>query len=294
MQLFGVLFAVTALVSWAIADFLIQRVTRKVGDVKTLFYISVFGLVVLFPFVAGELPALSHSPRDIFILSVTTALMLGASLFDFEALKEGKFAVIEPIYGMELPFTIALSLFFWHEKLSLAQSLLMLMVFAGMILAITKHRFQLHYHKRFFEKGVLFALVGSFGFGVVNFVTGVAAQTVSPLMTIWFISLGTTLLCGAHLFFHGQLRTVTRDIRLHWRILVVQGIFDNGAWVAFCYAVLHLPISIATIISNSYIGLGVLLGIFLNHERVRRHQVLGIILIVVGVVVIGAITPEAR
>ena len=38
--------------------------------------------------------------------------------FDFEALKEGKFAVIEPILGIELPITVALSLFILKENIS--------------------------------------------------------------------------------------------------------------------------------------------------------------------------------
>lgn len=50
-----------------------------------------------------------------------------------------------------------------------------------------------------------------------------------------------------------------------------------------------IPISVATTVSESYIALSVLAGIYINHERVRLHQKLGIAITVVGVVVLTAL-----
>ena len=47
----GIIFAFAAMLCWGFGDFLIQKSTRKFGDVETLFFISFFGAVVLFPFV---------------------------------------------------------------------------------------------------------------------------------------------------------------------------------------------------------------------------------------------------
>lgn len=86
-----------------IGDFLIQHSARSVGDWETLLAISLLGAVVLTPFVYRDLHVVSFNAETTVLFGVSIALLI-AALFDFEGLKRGKFAVVEPVLTMESQF----------------------------------------------------------------------------------------------------------------------------------------------------------------------------------------------
>lgn len=57
--------------------------------------------------------------------------------------------------------------------------------------------------------------------------------------------------------------------------------------MAFAAAATFAPISVATTISGGYVALAVLLGIFVSREKVKPHQMFGIALVSVGVIVLS-------
>jgi len=287
----GVLFALGALVCWTFGDFFIQRGTRTVGNWKTLFYIGALGSIVLLPFVAREIGATLSNPSNAIILLLLVIVTLFTALFEFEALKRGKIAVVEPVMSLELPITIGLSLALWGERLSATQGILSLVVFIGIMLAVTIHHSHLHYHKRIFEKGFILAGIGAVGMALVNFLTGVGSQTTSPLFTIWFLHSTLAIICLFYFLYRGETKSILADIRRYPKTIVALSIFDNLAWISFAYAVRYIPISIATTVSESYIALAVLLGIFVNREKLKPHQFVGIALAIGGVILLSAITP---
>lgn len=132
----GVLFALGALANWAIGDFYIQKTARKIGIWRALFFIAAFGGVVLFPFIIAELPSLITNPSAWLLLGMVSLVAFFAALFDFQALKDGKIAIVEPIISFELPLTIGLSVILLHESLSFIQTLLIILAFIGIILAL--------------------------------------------------------------------------------------------------------------------------------------------------------------
>lgn len=286
----GILFAIGALLCWAFGDFYIQRTSRKIGIWKSLFFIALIGTLALSPFIADELSAAFNNPRQLIIMTLAGVVMFFAALFDFEALKQGKFAIIEPILGIELPLTVALSVVFLQEQLSVQQVILIGIVFIGLILAVTINTKHLQYHKRILEKGVILAGLGAIGMGLTNFLAGVASQEVSPLMAYWFISLEILILCLVYLISTKQISTLIQDYKKHTALILRESILDNLAWILYMYAVIYIPIAIATTISESYIALGVLLGLVVNKEKLRKHQVVGVVLTVLGVILLATIS----
>ena len=284
----GIILALVALLTWGFGDFFIQRATRQVGSWKTLFFNGVVGSLALTPFVWRDLPALDKS--DWLLLGVLSIVTLFAALFDFEALRRGKIPIIEPILGAELPLTAGLSVIFVGEVLSAPQFVLIGVIFIGIILAITQHHTHLHYHKRIFEKGVILAGIGMVGMALMNVLVGVTSQEISPLIAMWFIDVVLAAACGVYLMFRGELLRFPRDLKRHPRALVGQSVFDNVAWVAFAGATTFIPIAVATAISESYIVLAVLLGLFVTREKVRPHQKVGLAFAVAGVITLSIIT----
>jgi len=284
-QYTGIIFAFIALVSWGFGDFFIQKTTRAVGSLKALFFIGLVGLVGLFPFIKNDLSSLTST--NFLLLGLLAVVAIFATLFDFEALRRGKIAIVEPIVGLELPMTVGLSVALAGESLSSLQFFLIGIVFVGIMLAITTHHTHLHYHKRIFEKGVILAGVGAIGMALTNFLVGVSSESISPLMTIWFVHSLLAVICGFYLLYKGEFWKLFSDLRKHFKPIVGQSLLDNIAWVAFAISTTYIPIAIATTISESYIALAVLLGLFVGREKLKKHQIIGVTLATVGVVVLS-------
>ncbi len=280
----GVTFALIALFSWGFGDFFIQRSTRVIGVWKSLFYNDLIAIFLITPFVYKELGNLNFNNIALFLLISIVGIF--AALFDFTALKQGKIAIVEPLLGIELPITVILGLTIAHEKLTIIQLILIALVFIGVLLAITS-RNKNNYRHRVFERGVIFAGLGAIAMAFINFLVGVSSQTSSPLMTIWFFSVIPAIICSIYLGLKGELKTFKSDFKNHFKVIFKQSVVDNLAWVAYAFSTTYIPIAIATTISESYIAIAVFLGIFVNREKLRPYQVVGVILAIIGVITLS-------
>ncbi|MFH0928429.1 MAG: DMT family transporter [bacterium] len=284
----GIFFALVALFSWGFGDFLIQRSTRKFGSWIALFFITLVGAVTLTPFVWNDLSALLKDNYQLAFLLVASFIMLFAAWFDFQALKIGKISVIEPILAMEVPVTAFLAAFLIHESLSPAQSLTVLTLLVGVVLvSIKKLR---HLKKINLETGVGFAVLATIAMGVVNFLFGVGARTGNPLMIKWFTDVFLAIASLIALLAQDRLKMVWRGLKNQKCLIGGVCVLDNLAWVAFSLSVTHIPITIATSLSESYIALAALLGLILNREKLNKHQLIGLIVVVISASILAYIT----
>ena len=287
MNSLGLLFVIGAVIAWTIGDFSIQKGTRKFGDVATLGLIGSVGLVGLLPFVFREIPEVLRNSDQLLLFILLSVVTLFSALFLFEGLKRGKLAIIEPVFGIELPFTVLFSIVLGHENLQWFLYALMGVVFIGFLLTITSDISHLKFHRTFFEKGVVFAGIGSIGMGLINFLTGVGSQTISPLMTVWFMHSFLAIACFGYLIARGEFSGFLRMFKKHNAPALGLALGDNLAWIFYAMSMALIPISIATTISESYIVLNVLLGLFVNKEKIRAHQFMGIAIVICGVFAIS-------
>lgn len=283
----GIALAFLALLSWGFGDFLIQRSTRAFGDWVALFYIEVFGTIVLLPFVWNDLKTLSTS-EGLIILITASIVILFAALYNFEALRIGKISVIEPIYALEVPVTVLLATIIIREHLSISQLVLIATLILGIFLVSTKS-FE-HIKKIHLERGVWFAIIGTIAMGMANFLFGVGSRVTSPLLINWFTGAFIALVTIVYLASQKQLGHIVNGWRQQPGLVLGVSFFDNLAWVAYSTSMLFIPISIATGISESYIGLAAVLGLIYNHEKLVRHQWVGLALSVVSVLILANIT----
>lgn len=282
---FGIIFALVSLVTWGFGDFFIQKTVRAVGSWKALFFICAAGMVGIFPFIRGDLSLLKAG--DFWLLGLAGVTMLFAAIFDFEALRRGKIAVVEPILGLELPIVVILGITLGGDFLTNLQLLLVVLVFTGIMLAVLQSRPEKNYRREILEKGIILAGIGAVIMALTNFLVGVSSQGVSPLMTIWFAHSFLAVVSGAVLLSKGGFRRLWADIKNYPVPIIGQTFFDNFAWISFAFATTFIPISIATTISESYIALAVLLGLLVNKEKIKFHQILGIFFAISGIITLS-------
>jgi drug/metabolite transporter (DMT)-like permease len=284
----GIIFALVALFSWGFGDFFAQRGIKKIGVWKTLFMGDLVGLLIFLPFVWKDIIILNK--QEAILLVLVGAVYTCASLFYFLGLKSGKLASIEPMNGLEILFTVGLGVTLGKEDLNLIQFILIILVFIGIVLAVTIHHTHLRYHKRLFERGVILAGVGATGMALTNFLVGTASHQLSPILIVWFIHTAITLQCFIYLYYNHQLKSVFSFPMNIYKLTIGSGILNNAGWLGFAFSTTFIPISITTTISEGYIAMAVGSGIFVNKERLKYHQKIGIIIAILGVIMLSAVS----
>ena len=109
-------------------------------------------------------------------------------------------------------------------------------------------------------------------------------------MTIWFTHSLLAVVCTIYLIYKNDFKNIISDFRTNTKIIFSQSILDNVAWISFAIATTYISISITTAISESYVTLAVLLGIFINREKLRLHQIIGVVLTIGGVIFLSLLT----
>lgn len=273
---YGILFAFVALLGWGLADFLIEKSTRKIGDAASLFFICAIGSIILLPFVykdIGPLLSLQMGSREFWVLIGAGVFALVASLFDFEALRIGKIAIIEPIYAIEIIGTLVLTGLIIGEWLTLGQTLLVLGVMGGVILVSLKSFTHLKHIR--LERGIPYAFTAALFMAGENFLTAFGSRLTNPLLTNWVVDTLIAIIMLGYLLASKQSSQLVQDIRKYPKLIFGVSIVDTIGWVAFSYSAVYIPIGLAVGISEAYIVPAVLLGLFINKEKLRVHQLLG-------------------
>jgi len=282
----GVIFALGALIGWGFGDFLIQRSVRKLGDWEPLLIITGFGAVVLTPFVYGDIASLIFkSDYSFFVLLGASIAIFLTAIIDFEALRIGKIAVVEPVYAFEVPISALLAFVLLNESIALFHAALVCALIIGIFLVSLKSH---HLSKKaWIEKGVALAVIAAVLQGTSNFMIGIAARETNFLVINWVMNLFIALVCAFYIITNKRTQKFVHHVKQNKKLLITVSIFDNFAWVCYAAAVTLIPIAIAVGVSESYIALAALLGIFFNKEKLMRHQKFGLLLALLGAVALA-------
>ena len=285
----GIGLAFIAMLCWGFGDFLIQKSTRKLGDWETLFFMTAFGALVLLPFVWKSIPNLfSAEYSTLWVLAGASVILLAAALVDFEALRKGKLAIVEPIWSFEIPTAAFLAFFILGERISGVQIILVIILLISLVLVAFREK---QFNARFLmEKGVIFAIIGAVLMGGANFFMGWGGRVSDPLMVNFVTDVFLMVVTGLGLLVSGRFNHLFPDLRREYPTLLPMSIADKVAWVAFVFAMSLSPIAIATALSESYIIIAVLLGLFVNKEKIQKHQKIGLIGAIISALVLAIIT----
>ena len=281
---YGALFAFIAIALWGGGDFLMQRTTRHLGDWETLFLIVAFGTVVLFPFVYTQITSYLSIALVLIVLSAGVLLSLAASMFNLEALKKGKITAVEPILALEIPVVAVFSLVMLNEVLQPIEILLVALIALGLIFVSLKSK---HFKSVRLEKGVLLMVIAAVLWGATAFFVGWGARISNPFMVNWYINLGMTAFTFSYLVLKRDVKGMVRNVLRFPRLVLATCTLDTMAWVAYAYAAVFIPVTIAVALSENYIGVAVLLGLIVNREKLMTRQKVGFLFALSGAVVLA-------
>ena len=285
----GIALAFIAMLAWGFGDFSIQRSTRKIGDWETLFVITLFGMVILLPFVWTKLPALVSgiTPADS-ILIVAGVVLTVAAMLHFEGFKRGKLSVLEPLISFEIPSASMLAFFVLGDHVSWVQIVMIILLVACLFMVSFRERRLTK--KYLLEKGVIYLVCGAAFMGVSDFLLGWGSRVIDPIMANFILNVTMVVISGAIILFTGKTFRLFRDTHDNPVLLLVMSVADNIGWVAYAVAMTLVPIAVATGLSESSIVIAVLLGIFINKEKLQLHQKVGLVGAIAAAIALAAVT----
>ena len=287
---FGVLAAVGALFGWGVADFLLQKVSRENDTFRMMFCNSIIGLCITLPLAWSHLDTVPQIGQDIWLIGGICLGIFINVFFSIEALRSGKLAVISPVFSLELPFTVLLTVLIAHEFPSAMQFLLIALIFAGFFLLTFRGVPKFGKSIRIkLERGVMAALVGVIGLSFYNLTIGLASRLLHPTVTSFTISVFMLALSSVILISRKQFRfpDVFEPLRRQPLYVIATSLLYTGAGLSFAYATTMLPISVATGISEGYVALSVVLGLTFNREKLKPVQFAGILCVLAGIVALA-------
>lgn len=282
----GLTLSLCCSLSWGVSDFLGGYLGRRV-PLRTVLLVSqttglALGLAAAF--------ALGGAFRP----EAATLVALGAGFASvggvaalYRALSIGTMGVVAPIAATSalLPVIYGLAL---GERPGTLQSLGMAIALAGVITVSRETRADTT--TRADRRAIPFALLAALTFGLVQVLLGESAGT-NVWWTIGMMRVGAVMALGV--FVATLLRGPEAAVERHRAaqpprgLLVLTGVLDISAASFYAAATTHGLRSVVAVLGSLYPVVTVMLARVVLRERLARHQEIGAIATLVGVVVVG-------
>ena len=279
-----------AALSWATATLCSSRSSRIIGPSSVLAWVMVFGLIVSLPPALAVLPAASHIDAGGWAgmalngVSYTAGLLLA-----YRALVIGRVSIVTPIVSTEGGIA-AIGSVVLGEPLGIPSALILAAIAVGVVLASIDRRgdetaeaaaaatLRGREGADFTRRSVILAIGSALAFSV-GLISSAHLGDGVPISWIVLTSRATgALFIGLPLLVGGGLRLTRRALPL----VVVSGVLEAAGSAAYV-AGAHASAATAAVLGSQFAAIAAVVAYFLFGERLARIQVVGVVLIVIGV-----------
>lgn len=285
----AILSGLGGMIGWGFSDFFAKKTMNQLGDVVTLFWGQLFGLIplaILFflsrPYIPTKM--ITHWPFVI-LLGAWTGL---AYIPVYVAFKKGKVSLISPIQATYSVIVIIASAVLFHEIIPVSTLIAFLIIFIGILfmkvniqdlLSMFRGRIMEHGEEIKGLKEIIFAnlLYAVWIIALDKFING--EYWLPYLFVIHAISV---LAIYCYTLFR-KIDLKIKDRRL-WKFLIAIGICDIFAFSSFYYGLSKTSyVSIVVMLSSAFSLPTIILAHFALKERITKSQITAIITIIAGV-----------
>lgn len=280
----SIIFGIIAMFGFGFSNAISQIPSKEIGSLKTVFFRGIFVSILLLLILIFSLNQAVFSTKYILIAFVISFIGYVPLVTFYEALKRGNIGVISPIANSSVIFTIIFSTIFFHDSLSSAQLVSIILIIVGIIL--TSLNFKDIKDSSLFKlsSGVPYALVTCFLWGLVFFLFKIPVMVLGPILSAFLNEFGIWILSGINLriskiSFSIPEKKILRSIFLVAIFGVIGTIFFNLG-----IAKENSSLSIVAAITFASPLVATLYGKFVYKERLTFQQWFAIILILIGVV----------
>ncbi|PYE49429.1 DMT family transporter [Deinococcus yavapaiensis] len=289
----GVALGLLAALSWGIADFLARFASRAFGAYRAQFYSTFVGLAALTValLTTGEFSRFGayDSPSAWTWAVVCAALISVASLAFFQAFGQGVLALVSPIVASYGAVTALLA--WWSgESLTVRTGIGLACVLVGIVLSAIPGRAAPGEPKSagsaWLSPGVIWAVCAAWVYGIAFYLLGAhVTPDLGGLTSIWISRLlGPFALAFIARAANEPLGPVPRG-RAGWALVGVGGLATLAS-VATAFGLGRGEDAVVTVLGSMSTVVTVLLALVVLRERLARHQWLGALVTLAGILLV--------
>lgn len=276
----GILFGFVALFSFAIQDILLKKLMSKVNPCTLIFYrgISITIILVIYALFTGNL---ALPVFDSLVVLLLIGIIGAVSyIFYLKGVEKGLVSIVNPIAKSSVILTVILSIIFFNERLTGLNVFGIGLIIIGTIatsveLEVTKGGRR----KEHLVRGAKYALLASAGWGVLFFLYKIPVVISGPIVTSVYFEMFAFIFASMIIVPMRAVKSIGRDVLPSIIIIAMVGAVGT---LSISTALTTENVSIMIPITNATPLLLVILGWMLLRERPGKPQILGILLISVG------------
>lgn len=273
---------------WGFADYAAGLCARRVGAVRTAFAMQATGLIsfAVVVWLLGGWPAFDAGMVPFAIMLGVLGVISVAALYRGLAL--GPVAVVAPVVASYVVITVVLVVIFLGERLTTAQVLAASVVFVGVVLTSTDAR-ELRVTLGRPVPGVRIGLLATLGFGLWSAVFAIATRQYQWIAMILLLRATSFVFVGS---FIAARRIDLRvfGARTSLALGTTVGVLDTLANVFFARGIESGYASLAATGTGMYPIVPAVLGMLALGERLAPNQIVGIVVLVIGLATLGAVS----
>lgn len=284
------IFGLAAALGWGCSDLLAAIGSRRMGSRATVMVAQIVGLLCFGVLWLVTSPEWRVPARDVVIL-LGSGCFAGVAYFTaYRGLELGPVALVSPIASAFAAVTVLLAVVLLGESLGPVLLSGVVLTIVGVVLASTDlRRFEVEAKRH--RRGLPYAFAAMVGFGVAAFVSGSLAKNYGWLPPVVLSRVGSlALITAVTLATRGrngepmQQRISARNLG----IAAAAGFTDIVGVAAYSRGSELGLISIVAAVSATFTLIPVAGGILLFSERPAPNQLVGLLLVIGGLVTLGA------
>jgi len=284
----SLVFAITAMLGFGLADFIAKAILTKANVYRTLLISQTIGTV---PFLGVALMFDFNPPsQSILPLALCSGALSAIVMLSFySALRLGKATLVSPIASCLSVFAVVLSVVVLGERLTVAQLILIVAVFVGIVLVGLPER--TNGKASHFYLSILLALLVIFlggGNAIFQKWVSLADHTLVNFAVMRLSMIGSLAACQPILGQRADIRA--RGTRKEYVALILLGLVDAFGFFAYYMGFRAGFVSIVAPIANSSAAVTIVLARLFLSERVPFHQRIGVITILAAIALLSVIS----
>ena len=276
-----------AALSWAIATLASSRSSRMIGPLSVLGWVMAVGLV------AAIGPALLAAPVDLGLPEVVGLVVVGLShnvglLLAYAALSIGRVSIVAPIVATEGALAAVISIML-GEALAIATAILLGAIAVGVVLAAAERSLDNPAARTIdpavTRRAALLAIAAAVTFSIGLVLAGrLGAEGIPPAWVMFVSRTLGVLLIVAPLIVARRFRLTRRALPL----VVLAGVLEVFGGAIYIVAASE-GVAVAAVLSSQFAAIAAVGGFLLFGERLQRLQLVGVVVIAIGITVLAAL-----
>lgn len=278
----GIFLGLLSMISYGVMDFIMAHVSRKIGALRTSFWIM---LITLLGFIAASVflyQQHTYTSYDI-ILIILTGLVSVIGLVSFnKGLEAGNISIVTTIASGWGVISVVLSYIFLDEHIGYLQIFYIGIIILGTILASLEINNVLHKPKR--SAGIAYAFITVMGWGVFFFLTALLIEKFGwfdgSMLTLPFTVLGIFIVSRF-------LKVKLHQTKHALPILLLISALNIIGYVAYSIAVSYSYADIVAPIVAAAPIITIMLALIRLKEKISLNQKIGIGITLIGIILLS-------